>query len=200
MKFIIYCIFCVLFISCSISENKKGEKKFVILDKIRMKNYNPKPEILTLKSYCKKKAYNEQYGIIINFSIHSGKNRFFLCDLESEKVIIEGLVCHGSCSGNDKEFSNIEGSGCSSLGHYKIGNKYNGDFGTAYKLYGLDETNSNVFERFVVLHSHSCVPKREVFYEICLSLGCPTLNPEVLNAIEPFLDEATKPIIIWGIK
>ena len=74
MKFIIYCIFCVLFISCSISENKKGEKKFVILDKIRMKNYNPKPEILTLKSYCKKKAYNEQYGIIINFSIHSGNS------------------------------------------------------------------------------------------------------------------------------
>ena len=140
------------------------------------------------------------FKIIINFSIHSGKNRFFLCDLEEEKVIIEGLVCHGSCSGNDKEFSNIEGSGCSSLGHYKIGNKYNGDFGTAYKLYGLDETNSNAFERFVVLHSHSCVPKREVFYEICLSLGCPTLNPEILKEIEPYLDEASKPIIIWGIK
>jgi hypothetical protein len=200
MKFIIYCFCLFIFYSCSKPEGKKGERSSVFIDKIKKKNYNPKQDISTLKGYVENNGYNEKYGILINYSIHSGKNRFFLCDLESEKVIIDGLVCHGSCGGNDKEFSNIEGSGCSSLGHYKIGNKYNGDFGTAYKLYGLDETNSNAYERFVVLHSHSCVPKQEVFYEICLSLGCPTLNPTVLKEIEPYLDKASKPIIIWGIK
>ena len=114
--------------------------------------------------------------------------------------MIEGLVCQGSCNGNEETlFSNVVGSGCSSLGHYKIGEKYNGDFGTAYKLYGLDDTNSNAYERFVVLHSHSCVPLKEVNYEICLSLGCPTINPNILRAIEPILDNSAKPIIIWGI-
>ena len=97
-------------------------------------------------------------------------------------------------------FSNVLGSNCSSEGKYIIGNKYSGVFGTAYKLHGLDSTNSNAFSRFVVLHSHSCVPDEEQEDDICASEGCPTVSPITLKILEPYLDNASKPILLWIYK
>jgi hypothetical protein len=39
------------------------------------------------------------------------------------------------------------GCGCTALGKYKIGDKYKGRFGTAYKLLGLDSSNNNAFKK-----------------------------------------------------
>ena len=92
---------------------------------------------------------------------------------------------------NSISFSNVPGSYCTSLGKYKIGNPYNGRFGLAYKLYGLDSTNSNAINRFVVLHSHACVPGTEVAPQnICMSQGCPTVAPAFLTALTTYLDKA----------
>lgn len=66
----------------------------------------------------------------------------------------------------------MPGSGCTSLGKYKIGGAYQGQFGLAYKLYGLDSTNSNAYQRNVVLHAYDRVPDNEVYKEICQSSGC----------------------------
>lgn len=172
------------------------------MDSPTNKHYNPELSMSALRKYCTENHYNTKWGIIINYAIPSGTKRFFLCDLAADAILVEGLVCHGSCNErfiSEAKFGNEVGCGCSSLGHYKIGEKYEGDFGTAYKLFGLDETNSNAYERFVVLHGHSCVPENEYDAEICNSLGCPTLNPNILKKIEPFLDQAEAPVIIWAI-
>ena len=133
--------------------------------------------------------------------IPSGKKRFFVYNIEKDSVETAGLVTHGS--GSDKEtdelyFSNIPNSNCTSLGRYKIGGSYNGKFGSAFKLYGLDKTNSKAFERFVVLHAHSCVPEGEVDpLPICESWGCPTVSPTFLTALKKYIDKADKAIILW---
>lgn len=48
-------------------------------------------------TFCKENKMNEDYYFLLDFSIHSGKNRFFIYDFKQEKIIEEKLVTHGSC-------------------------------------------------------------------------------------------------------
>jgi hypothetical protein len=158
-----------------------------------------KAHAATVLSYAKKHSCNTQYCFLVDMKVHSGSNRFFVYNLTKGSAEIEGLVTHGSGKTNSSaiEFSNAEGSLCTSLGKYKIGNSYNGKFGLAYKLYGLDASNSNAFSRFVVLHSHNCVPNAETApFPICESWGCPTVAPAFLTALAKYIDKAEKPILL----
>ncbi len=151
-------------------------------------------------TYAKTNGCNTQYSFLIDMKVASGKNRFFVYNLQKDSVEVSGLVTHGSGKTNNEniQFSNIEGSLCTSLGKYKIGNPYMGKFGLAFKLYGLDNTNSNAYNRFVVLHSHECVPNTEVApLSICESWGCPTVAPDFLTAIQPYIKKAGKPILLY---
>ena len=153
------------------------------------------------KIYNQLAGYSEGYCFLIDMKMASGKKRFFVYNLKNDSVQTAGLVTHGS--GSDKGtdqlyFSNIPNSNCTSLGKYKIGNSYNGKFGLAFKLYGLDKTNSKAFNRFVVLHSHSCVPEEDIDpLPICESWGCPTVSPTFLTILKKYIDNADKPIILW---
>ena len=145
--------------------------------------------------------YNSSYCFLIDMRIASGKKRFFVYNPEKDSIETSGLVTHGS--GSDKGssplyFSNAPNSNCSSLGRYRIGNSYNGKFGLAFKLYGLDKTNSKAFERFVVLHAHGCVPDEETDpYPICKSWGCPTVSPNFLELLKTYIEKSHKPVMLW---
>ncbi len=152
-------------------------------------------------AYARSHNYNTQVCFMVDMSVESGKERFFVYDLKKDSVIDAGLVTHGRCNENwlnGRRYGNEPGCGCTSLGKYKIGNPYKGKFGLAYKLYGLDTTNSNAFKRFVVLHSHSCVPDKAVApYPICQSDGCPTVSPPYLQKLAHILDTSDKPVLLW---
>lgn len=153
-----------------------------------------------LKLFAAKGRYNTRYACFIDFSVISGKRRFVMYDLQHDSIISRSLVAHGQGPDfrtEDVIFSNEPGSKCSSPGKYSIGAKYTGRFGTAYKLHGLDASNNAAFRRFVVLHAHDCVPSVEVIQGICRSDGCPTLNPVYFTTIQPYLDRATRPILLW---
>ena len=96
-----------------------------------------------------------------------------------------------------RKYSNVPGCGCTSLGKYKVGYSYSGTFGLAYKLHGLEKTNSNAFKRYVVLHSHECVPEYPVGDDICQSDGCPTVSPGFLKEIKPLIASSPKPVLLW---
>jgi hypothetical protein len=89
------------------------------------------------------------------------------------------------------------GCGCTSLGRYRIGQSYHGQFGLAFKLHGLDKTNDNAYKRFVVLHSHECVPETPIEDEICQSDGCPTVAPGFLQQLKPIITASNKPVLLW---
>lgn len=160
-----------------------------------------KQKIASFKIYNQAELYDNDHCFLVDMRIASGKKRFFVYDLKKDSIEACGLVTHGS--GSDKGtgefyFSNIPNSNCTSLGKYKIGNAYNGKFGLAFKLYGLDNTNNKAYERFVVLHSHSCVPEAEVSpLPICESWGCPTVSPTFLAVLQKYIDKANKPILLW---
>jgi len=156
---------------------------------------------LLAKDYAAGHGFNEKYCFLMDMRIASGKNRFFVYNLDSDSVEMAGLVAHGSGVGNTSEtptFSNTPNSYCTSLGRYRIGNSYTGKFGLAYKLYGLDKTNNKAFDRFVVLHAHACVPAGEVApSSICESWGCPTVAPAFLTRLKSYLDRSADPILLW---
>lgn len=153
-----------------------------------------------LKTFAAAGNYNTRYACFVDFSVFSGRRRFVFYDLKKDSIISRSLVTHGQGPDFRAEavaFSNEAGSRCSSPGKYRIGGKYTGRFGTAYKLHGLEASNSQAYKRFVVLHAHDCVPSVEVSDGICRSDGCPTLNPAYFATIQPYLDRSAKPVLLW---
>jgi hypothetical protein len=152
------------------------------------------------RSFISKNNFNNRYCFLIDMSLPSGQKRFFIYNLDKDSIMGSGLVTHGNCNQDcleGRKYNNTVGCGCTSLGKYKIGNPYTGRFGLAFKLYGLDKTNTNAFSRYVVLHSHSCVPEVETGNEICQSNGCPTVSPGFLKQLQPLIDQSKKPVLLW---
>lgn len=144
--------------------------------------------------------YNPEFAFFIDMRIMSGKNRFIVYDLKNDSILDQGLVAHGigtnSRIDGELKFSNVNSSFCSSLGKYYIGHNYIGQYGKAYKLYGLDSTNNNAFIRNIVLHKYNYVPYEEQDRPICLSLGCPMLNEIYYSRIEKLIDNSKSNIIL----
>jgi hypothetical protein len=152
------------------------------------------------KRFMLQKGYNNEICFLIDMSLASGQNRFFIYNLKKDSLQANGLVAHGNCFQywlEGRKYSNVVGSGCTSLGKYKVGTPYTGKFGYSYKLHGLDSSNKNAFERTVVLHSHSCIPETEVGDEICQSNGCPTVSPEFLKELKTIINGSKKPVLLW---
>ncbi len=169
----------------------------VINNKLREKLQEKAAEA---QRYARSRSFHEQLFFLIDMSLPSSQNRFFVYDATGDSIRLQGLVTHGRCNENwleGRRYSNEVGSGCTSLGKYKVGYSYNGRFGLAYKLYGLDKTNSNAFQRFVVLHSHECVPNAPDGEELCQSDGCPTVSPVLLQQLKKLIESAKKPVLLW---
>jgi len=151
--------------------------------------------------FAEKNHFNTELCFFVDMSVESGKSRFFVYDMKKKQVRIKGLVAHGRCNKDwlsGRKYGNVVGCGCTSLGRYKIGNPYKGRFGLAYKLYGLDSTNSHAYSRFVVLHAHACVPEQEVDPSpICQSDGCPTVSPGFLQQLAGAIDSSRRPVLLW---
>lgn len=160
-----------------------------------------KSEIAEIRRFLGESSkYNSDVAFFLDMKIESGKNRFFIYNLKHSKLLDKGLVGHGSGSETGilgkLKFSNVKNSNCSSLGKYAIGGSYSGSFGKAYKLYGLDKTNSNAFDRNIVLHKYYGVPFEEQPYPICNSLGCPMVNEKFFGVMEKLIDNSKKKIIL----
>ena len=150
-------------------------------------------KIVELNSYCRMKGYNTNYGILVDYGKHSFKKRFFVVDLNSGDIVMKCLCSHGR--GGDStilkgDFSNVPGSYCSSLGHYKIGRerKMYKLPAMAFELDGLDKTNSNARSRAILLHK-SFGP---------MSLGCVTVPLVRYNKVAELLHSQSGGVIMWA--
>lgn len=182
-----------------LSESNLSKTKTTTVDNsIEKRRISHVNEVRALAS--KNSKYNDEIAFLVDMKIPSGKNRFFVYDLKESKIIDQGLVAHGSGSetgiSGKLKFSNVNNSLSTSLGKYYIGMSYSGKFGKAYKLYGLNKTNSNAYDRDIVLHKYSKVPYAEQVESICNSYGCPMVNEKFFKRIENILDSSEKNIIL----
>jgi len=183
--------------------NKDSEAEKDKTEKANYKSFHKEA-----KEFCKAENFNEEYYFLIDLSIHSGKNRFFIYDFKANKVIGENLATHGSCDileVNDvkwqkAKFNNSDNSHCSSKGKYKIGNRDSSSWGikVKYWLKGLDKTNNNAEKRVVVLHSWSAVSDTEIYPKYSpLSWGCPAVSDAFMKILDIKLQATKKPVLLW---
>lgn len=203
MKKNIFIFFLIGIFGVSFACRNNKEKPSTTINSKPVYSYEEKlkSEITEMRRFLGKfSKYNSDVAFFLDMRIESGKNRFFIYDLKHNKLINKGLVGHGSGSETGVpgklQFSNAKNSNSSSLGKYTIGDSYSGKFGKAYKLYGLDKTNSNAFDRNVVLHKYADVPFEEQIQPICNSLGCPMVNEKFFEVIEKTIDTSKKKIIL----
>lgn len=158
--------------------------------------------------FARNEGFDLNHAFLVDFNIHSGKNRFFVWDYKADSILYSSLCAHGCGTGDNKssftdiKYSNVEGSYCSSLGKYKIGVSSYSNWGinVHYKLHGLEETNSNAFKRIVVLHSYAPVPSSEIYprhLPMGYSQGCPVINDEVMTEIDKLMKQKSKPVLLW---
>lgn len=161
--------------------------------------------------YCKRHKFNESYYFLLDLSIHSGKNRFFVYDFGQKKVIDQNLVTHGACDHfetnltkyDTAKFSNKQDSHCSMKGKFKIGKRDHSSWGihVKYWLHGLEENNKSAVDRVVVLHSWSKVSNEEIFPGYSpLSWGCPAVSDQFMEKLDTKLQASTKPVLLWIIE
>jgi len=154
--------------------------------------------------YSKTHRMNTSYCIMIDMSIHSGKNRLFVYDFKKKEVIIKGICAHGNGGGSTAYkpvYSNKVGSNCTSLGKYRLGQRAYSNWGINihYKMHGLEKTNSNAYKRIVVLHSYTPVPATEIYPLLLfnVSYGCPVVANATLRKIDKLIKSGEKDMLLW---
>lgn len=131
---------------------------------------------------------------IIDFSKPSNEERFFIIDVENQKLLYHTLVAHGKNSGylNATKFSNRMGSHKSSLGFYRTGKSYFGKRGYSLQLEGLEKgINDNAHLRGIVIHGANYVNEKFITGNNSMlgrSWGCPAvsrkLNREIIDLLK----------------
>ena len=112
------------------------------------------------KLYCKQNGYRTDYCFLVDFDVHSGKNRFFVWDFTKGKIVYSTICVHG-CGGRSTYekpiLSNKPGSKCSSEGRYKVAErkKLSKYPMPCYALDGLDTTCSNARIRGILIHPNT---------------------------------------------
>ena len=131
----------------------------------------------------------QRYIAIADFSLYSGKNRFWLVDLMTGKVEAH-KVAHGDGSDPNNDgyataFGNTDGSHMTSLGFYLTGEIYDGTHPHSMRLDGLSRdgspngmANTNARSRLIVMHEASYVDDANTSQQ-GRSNGCPALDPDI---------------------
>jgi len=175
----------------------------------------PTPNILTTRlraaealRYCMENEFDTSYCILVDMSLHSGVSRFFMWDFSKDTILYGFPVGHGCCdnpwsgdySKNNPSFSNKDGSHCTSLGKYKVGERGYSEWGVhvKYLLHGLEPTNNNALKRQIVFHSWDAVSDVDVYPSgIPEGWGCPTLSNNNFKLIDPVIKKLEKPVLFW---
>ncbi|MGE4314015.1 MAG: murein L,D-transpeptidase catalytic domain family protein [Pseudobdellovibrionaceae bacterium] len=126
---------------------------------------------------------------IADFSLASHRPRFFIIDMAAGKVK-SYLVAHGRGSDPEHEgllqhFSNRPGSFATSKGAYLTAQQYEGKFGTAMRLEGLDPTNNEAMDRAIVIHEAWYADRDMIrrYGKLGRSEGCFTVSPGLAREV-----------------
>lgn len=136
----------------------------------------------------KAKIGNQDYITVVDFRKHSSQQRMWVIEMATG-VVGAYWVAHGAGSdknndGYAERFSNENNSHASSIGFYLTGSQYVGRNGQSLRLHGLSSTNSNAYERAVVLHGSDYVYTGHAGP----SWGCPAFERKYVTSLLPRLD------------
>ena len=147
-----------------------------------------------LLEFCRKEGYNTRIALFVDLSRHSGRRRFVAWSFERNAPLFTAPVSHGSGSQKShvrsaySRLSNEDGSHLSSVGRALIAERYEGRYGVAYRLDGLEATNSNLRPRCVVLHGWEHTTSYPIFpLATTGSFGCPVLPQSMMQRVDELI-------------
>lgn len=156
-------------------------------------------------NYCNKNKIITDYIIFVNFSIHSGKYRFFVYDTKLKSIVIKSLCAHGNGLNSTNltpVFSNIPNSHCSSLGFFKVKNfNYMSDNTPSYILDGLNSTNNNARIRQILIHPWYSISPIAIFpfyTDMNISRGCFVIDNISFNKLNKLINKSKNNIILYS--
>lgn len=159
-----------------------------------------------LYDFCQKGGYNTQVALMMDLKRHSGRRRFVVWDFQQKKALYSFPASHGSGSASSHvrsayaECSNVDGSHLSSLGKCLVAERYEGHYGVAYRLDGLQESNSALRARNVVLHGWQYTTSLPIFpLPTVGSWGCPVLSRRAMRIVDEILQREEK-VVLWLYK
>lgn len=132
---------------------------------------------------------------IVDYGAAATEYRFFLINLLTGDVT-RYYSAHGIGSGKDNfafRFSNLKDSRQTSLGIYLAGEVYRGHYGNTLRMYGLQGSNDQAYNRDIVLHGAWYVSDKFInsrnpttgqrYGRLGLSWGCPAVPLESVDRI-----------------
>lgn len=147
-----------------------------------------------LLEFCRKEGYNTRIALFVDLSRHSGRRRFVAWSFERNAPLFTAPVSHGSGSQSSHvrsayaRLSNEDGSHLSSVGRALVAERYEGRYGVAYRLDGLEATNSNLRPRCVVLHGWEHTTSYPIFpLATTGSFGCPVLSRSMMQRVDELI-------------
>ena len=171
-------VVCLVFTAGLLFAQASSAQDYRHVDPSRIVPQRPLSQALAYLQKYPSQFSNKNYLVIIDFTQHSSKKRFYLVNLKSGAVE-RFLTAHGSGSDTDGDgwatrFSNASGSNASSVGFYRTAETYSGKYGYSLRLQGLSSTNSNAYSRAIVVHGANYV--QESASRAGRSWGCPAVD------------------------
>ena len=159
-------------------ENYKLKNNYNYVDQAHLIRPAKLIEALKYYEFNLSQLENSDSMTLNDFSLHASKQRLFLINMKTgdvEPMLV--AVGHGSDPDGDgfaTLFSNIDDTHQSSLGFYLTDDVYDGKNGRSLRLHGLSDTNSNAYDRAIVIHGAPYV--LEDLQLAGRSFGCPAVD------------------------
>ena len=159
-----------------------------------------------LADFCRERGYNSNVVLLWDLSLHSGRRRFVVWSIAKDRAEHCFVCSHGSGSEKSRvrsayaECSNAECSHLSSIGRAVIAERYEGRYGVAYRMDGLDESNSALRERCIVLHGWRYTTSFPIYpLPTVGSRGCPVLSQKAMRVVDDILQREQR-VVLWAFK
>ena len=163
-------------------------------------------QVVEAAAFCREKGYNQRIVLLWDLSVHSGRRRFVVWNITENRVEHAFVASHGSGSSRSHvpsayaKVSNVDGSHLSSVGRALVAERYVGRYGVAYRLDGLEETNSEMRRRCIVLHGWRYTTSFPIWpLPTVGSWGCPVLSRKAMRILDKIL-QREQDVLLWIYK
>ncbi len=158
-------------------------------------------KIHSLAEYAAEHNLATRIALLFDVSRSSHVRRLYVVDILSGEVLMSCLAASGRgrtlCSRLFPRTGDVPDSWLTPIGRCLIAERYEGEFGVAYRLDGLDTTNANARSRAIVLHSSPEIPNANIsFVPLWCSRGCVVVAPSAFRKIDEILKD-TSDALLW---
>ncbi len=142
-----------------------------------------------------------QRAILFDVSRSSHRRRLWVVDLRAREVLLHCLAASGRgrtlWTRLFPRTGDTPDSWLTPEGFCMVAEQYEGEFGVAYRLDGLEQSNANVRKRAIVIHSSNTISGGMFSIKpLWCSRGCVVTSPADFERMAQLLNEQTD-VLLW---